>query len=57
MYILIQDNDGHWYVIPDKEQDTWWDWCELDLADVPDFATHVGGSTVLVKFNDFRIES
>ena len=60
-YILIQDDDSHWYVIPaDKEQE-WHEWCDIDPDDErswtpPDFAESVGGSTSLVKFTGYEIK-
>lgn len=58
-YMLVMDNDGHWYVIP---VDKWLDWdkfCggpEYEAGDVPEYATALGGSYSLVTFTDPRIE-
>lgn len=58
-YILIQDDDCHWYVIPaDKEKD-FCKWAVSDEAQdgiVPKYAKQVGGSPSLVKFHNYRIE-
>jgi hypothetical protein len=61
MYILTQDNDCHWYVIPESMMDDWSTWLERDadeentFEDVPDYATAVGGSPTLVVFPSFEI--
>lgn len=60
-YILTQDNDCHWYVIPYEKEEEWGDFLELDPDDedswdVPDWAEQVGGSPSLVKFSEYRID-
>jgi len=60
-YILVKDNDCHWYVIPNDRRKHWSAWLELDSEnerawDVPEFAEEVGGSQTLVKFKEYRIE-
>ena len=45
-YILTQDNDSHWYVIPKDKVSKWNEWCELDQDDdaswgAPEFAEEV----------------
>jgi len=60
-YILVQDNDSHWFVIPaDREQD-FDKWCSLDPDteaswEQPPYADDVGGSPTLVKFKEYVIE-
>ena len=60
-YILTQDNDGHWYVIPAEKEKDFSKWVSIDGDDerswtLPDFADSVGGSPTLVKFKEYRIE-
>ena len=60
-HILIQDNDGHWYVIPADRGKDFNQWLELDPDDdkswtKPEYADDVGGSPTLVKFKDYRKE-
>lgn len=60
-YILIQDDDCHWYVIPEDKQEDFNYWLELPEDDKncwvkPDYAERVGGSPSLVKFKEYRIE-
>ena len=61
-YILIQDDDCHWYVIPADKQSEFNKWAELDPDDdtgkswvVPDYAKRVDGYPSLVKFKEYRI--
>jgi hypothetical protein len=60
-YILVPDNDSHWYVIPLEKHTEWDKWCCLDENDekswvVPEYAEQVGGPPFLVKFKQYRIE-
>lgn len=55
-FILVQDDDCHWYVIPEKMNQDWDDWCLLVEGDeIPKYATRVGGSPRLVSFTDWKI--
>jgi hypothetical protein len=59
MNILIRDDDGHWYVIPEDKEDDFYDWCmdveyEIDSGQ-PEWAVSVGGSPSLVKFPSYII--
>ncbi len=56
-YILTQDDDCHWYVIPDDKQEAFNDWLnDENNWETPDYAESVGGSYTLVKFKEYRIE-
>jgi len=60
-FILVQDKDSHWFVIPDNKSNDWCRWCDLDEDDeaswdVPEYAEQVGGCYTLVKFKDYRID-
>ena len=60
-YILIQDDDCHWYVIPADREKDFSKWCDsisndADTWDTPKYAKEVGGSYTLVKFKQYRIE-
>lgn len=58
-HMLVEDDDGHWYVIPRsklKEFHTWLSREEAELGGTPEYAKRVGGSPSLVSFRDFEIE-
>jgi len=60
-HILVQDNDCHWFVIPDAQRKDWDEWCSIDSDDpkswnVPDYAKEVGGSPSRVKFTGYEME-
>lgn len=58
-YILIQDQDCHWYVIPKMEKEHWNEWLESEEYNdgiVPDYATEVNGCPSQVVFPDFWID-
>lgn len=57
-YILVRDNDCHWYVIPEQMEldfSKWVDSEESEDDDVPVYAEIVGGSPSRVKFTKYRI--
>ena len=61
MYVLVQDEDCHWYVIPKDKIDHWIEWCEIDPDDeraweVPDYADPTGGDATFVVFDNYTIE-
>ena len=68
MFSLIQDYDGHWYVIPSKkrketeeyfrEVDKYWEEMpeDKDEPETPDWLDPVGGSPGLVEFEDYTIK-
>jgi len=48
MYTLVQDNDCHWYVIPEDKRKNWYEWRSLPPGDpkswiVPKYAHRVDG--------------
>jgi hypothetical protein len=54
-FFLGQDNDCHWYVIPDARRGDWEMWLAIPDGDehgwdVPEWAKCVGGSPGLVTF-------
>lgn len=51
-YILIQDNDCHWYVIPYEREEEWYDWTDSESDDVPDWAYRIGGAYTLIQFEN-----
>lgn len=60
-YILTQDNDCHWHVIPLERENHFNKWLELDSGNeeswnVPGYAVRVGGCPSLVKFQMYRIK-
>jgi len=59
-YILVRDNDSHWYVIPCDMTEQWESWLSIDSDDersweAPEFAEIVGGSPSLVTFSNYQI--
>jgi hypothetical protein len=59
MFILTQDDSGHWYVIPaDKsaEFDAWVETDGQDGYDPPVWAVEVNGAYSRVRFPSFVIE-
>lgn len=58
-FILVQDNDSHWYVIPKAEEHAWHRWIESsDYADgeTPIWAFAIGGSPSLISFETYSHE-
>lgn len=60
-FMLVQDNDSHWYVIEERQRAEWNKWRDIPVGDErgwepPKWAKAVGGSPSLVKFPDFVIE-
>lgn len=60
-FILVTDNDGHHYVIPEAKLIRWEVWCNIPSDDErswepPDFAEAVGGSPSLVSFPSYTIK-
>ena len=56
-YCLVEDDDGHWYVIPTDRRvafDLWL--CNPDSDPIPpEWAEPVGGSPSLVEFTEYMI--
>jgi hypothetical protein len=60
-YMLVSDNDAHWYVIPASCERDWEDFREIPEDDerswdVPTYAAAIGGSPSLLKFKQPRIK-
>lgn len=55
-YLLTQDDDCHWYVIPADKQDEFDDFIYGDdHNEWPDWAHRVGGAPSMVTFTDVEI--
>lgn len=59
-FFLAQDNDCHWYVIPEENRKDWERWVDLDQEDedswtVPPFAIRVNGSASRVTFTNYQL--
>jgi len=57
-YIMVTDNDSHWYVIPKSEEPTWNRWLAsagYGYSDTPAYAEAVGGAPSLVSFTTYTI--
>ena len=57
-FILVPDNDGHWYVIPARNEHEW-SWFMItedgpEILEVPTFAFRVDGPSH-VKFLTFKV--
>lgn len=57
-YFLSQDNDCHWYIIPNKNREEWREWVDnVDEDDpkswdAPDFAKTISGGASSITFLD-----
>jgi hypothetical protein len=61
-YMIVSDDDGHYYVIPTRYEHAWnaWRACITDDYDfwdgqVPKYADPIGGSPTLVHFDSYSI--
>lgn len=59
-YMMAQDSDCHWYVIPVAKQQEWYDWCDIPTDDErawtpPELAKETGGCYSLVTFTNPEI--
>jgi hypothetical protein len=54
-FILTQDGDCHWFVIPFSRQPEWEKLTNLEEFEIPEWAEEVGGSPSLVRFRDYSI--
>lgn len=68
-YILKQDDDGHWFVIPADKENEWSEyieavyryWDDIPFDNVPpptepEWVEQVGGAPSRVKFSEYTIE-
>jgi len=56
-HVLVEDDDGHWYVIPRSRLKDFYNWLSSDESgSEPDWVKRVGGSPSLVSFVEFEIE-
>lgn len=52
-YFLSQDNDAHWYLIPDERREEWYQFVNCDgYDDVPEFAQRLNTSHEFITFTD-----
>lgn len=49
-YFLDNDEDGHWYVIPEGARKLWQDFVDSAFGEAPIFAIPIGGHPNLVTF-------
>jgi hypothetical protein len=57
-YMLITDDDGHWYIIPSLKGNDWYTFLEdpeMPYKALPSWAKPVGGSYALVTFDEYHI--
>lgn len=54
-YILVTDDDGHWYVIPKSKHARWEVWLTQQLILLPDYAQSLGGSPSCVEFMEYTV--
>lgn len=50
--ILVQDDDGHWYVIPSEYEDTFEKWVSSDDPEIPKWCDRVDNPH-RVQFTDW----
>ena len=58
-YVIVSDDDGHYYVIPADKIKEWNHWLESqDYQDgiAPIWCEEIGGAINLVKFKNYRID-
>ena len=56
-HILVQDDDGHWYVIPEDKQRLFGLWVATNgEEDQPEWADEVGGAPSRVVFGNYTIK-
>lgn len=60
-FYLTQDNDCHWYVVPELKRQEWEAWLEIDDDDeaaweAPEWALRTYGSPSVVTFEAPNIE-
>lgn len=59
LFKLIEDNDGHWFVIPVDKEDQFWEWvraqedCKKWKGDASEFH-EVGGHASCIYFTDWQ---
>ena len=54
---LIQDNDGHWYIIPSDDNALFslqFYWCVNEGEDLPSWALRIDGPET-VRFQDYEV--
>lgn len=56
-FFLGQDNDSHWYIIPEQRRSEWEDWRNIDEEDErswnePPFAIRLGRHVSQLTFED-----
>lgn len=56
-FVLVGDDDGHWYMIPKDRIGEWWSWVDLPEDDersweAPDYALPLNGSPSNVSFTN-----
>ncbi len=54
-YVLVEDDDCHWYIIPKDRIKEWYEWFhteDYELGNCPNWAYSIGGSYTQVEFTD-----
>ena len=59
-YFLGQDNDSHWYIVPDDKRAQWDAWINMRSSerlswDAPEYAQAIGGSPGMVTFTEPKL--
>lgn len=58
MYVIANDDSGHYYVIPKDQTDNWNKWIGTEawnLGILPWYAVAINGSYARVSFNEYEI--
>ena len=57
-FVLVNDDSGHWYVIPQAQENRWDRWIGSDAwndGNVPEYARPVGGSVSRVLIHAYSL--
>ncbi len=55
-YVLLSDDDDHWYVVEAKDEESFFAQVNDPLGDPESIFDRVGGAPSLVKFRQYRID-
>jgi hypothetical protein len=55
-YLLVEDNDCHWYIIKMSDKKAWFAWVNSDNDNLPDFVVEEGVSPSGISFDNYSID-
>jgi len=61
MFCLVQDEDGHWFVIPENKMDKWEEYLDKvynleEYPEQPSWVDEIGGNPNRVVFPSYEIK-